>query len=230
MKFDISTDDYVRILEESYNKILQECNSRVRKRGFIPYARPSLPNVLRPLMECWWEGRRVRLDDPEVKDMPGEDLELLPPADISTLSVEQVGYLIQYLTAETSYLSRELSDLMYEKDVAKRKYGKVVGNIINDLRKQIDPATQKLYTEKSRKEYAELDATALHYEEVAFMAESIYHKAQSVFKSKQEVVEALNRNRMAKTEEKRRTFGRPEHENEYSVGAEERAKRWRGTR
>jgi len=229
-KFNIDASEDIKLLETSLDALQQTVISRARARGFIPFARPRVPEVVKPFIECVHQGYRMFLNDRRLEGVDLEDLELVPPADVSKLDIEMVGHLIQYFSAELAFKSCELVDLEYVQAAAKMKMSRLQRMVEMDLRGQKDPATGRKYSDKARTEQAKSDARVLHAEEVYLLAQSTYKRAQALYDGWRRVVEALNRNRMAKMEEAQRSYHSPGYENDYNPSAERtkaRASRWK---
>lgn len=210
MRYDVDAVEDLKLIEDQLDELRRTVNSRARERGFVPFARPKVPDVVKPLLECMHEGERIFLSDPRLEGEVLEDLELVPPADVSKLDPESVGHLIQYLTAELARKAVELNDLQYEKDAAKTKHRRLIRMVSLDLQNKKDPETGKKYTQKAIGDKSKVDRRVVQYEEVYEMARAIYNRAQAIYDGWKRVIEALNRSRMAKSEELQRTYTEPE--------------------
>lgn len=233
MKFRVDASEDHELFGKSLESLYRSVCSRNRKMGFTRLAKPTVPEVVKPLLECEVDGRRMFLNDRRLEEVPAESMSIVPPSDVSKMDQEQIGNIIQYITAEIAFMSGELTDLESLQVAARMRHKRLLRMVEIDLRDRKNPATGRKYSEKARKEQAQTDVRVQQAETDLFEAQMAFKDASTVLDGWKKIVEALNRNRMVRSDEDRRYYHSPSYEHDINMSAERSKatrRRWEGRR
>jgi hypothetical protein len=165
-----------------------------RLRGL---AMPDIPEYLKAHIQVEWEGRKYYLSDLG-ENIPEEELSLVPPANADKLDDETLRGLSQFFHAELAAYRDKLADLQADRDIARANLKQTKKMILATLKGEIDPSTDKKYTDAARKQAAETDPRVEEAEERVLIGDTTYDYASAIVSGRKDIVESLNRQRMAR--------------------------------
>jgi hypothetical protein len=158
---------------------------------------PDIPEYLKAHIQVEWEGRKYYLSDLD-DNVPEEELSIVPPANADKLDDETLRGLSQFFHAELAAYRDRLADLQADRDIARANLKQTKKMILASLKGEIDPATDKKYTDAARKQAAETDPRVEEAEELVLISDTTYDYAAAIVSGRKDIVESLNRQRMAR--------------------------------
>jgi len=180
-------------IDELKAKVQQLLNAK-RLRGL---AMPEVPNYLKPHILVEWNGRKYVLSE-IAEDIPESELSIVPPANADKLDDVTLRGLSQYYHAELAAYRERLSDLQADRDISRHNLNRTKRLVAASLKGEVDPGTGKNYTEAAKKLAVEGDPRVEEETKLTLIHESTYDNAAAIVAGRKDIVEGLNRLRMAR--------------------------------
>ncbi len=195
-RLEISLEESLRANTEFLRDLDKKIIKMAKEQGFRAFAYPTPPAFLKPILKVRYNGIIYSLADSAVADVPDEELEPIPPTDITQLSDTQLGGLLQYYSSVGASLSSQLAKMETTRNSKRIYLEETIRILKTHYAGETNPETNKPYKPDELKAAIELSPkviTARHeYQE----ADMTYEYAKMISSSQNAITESLNRQRM----------------------------------
>lgn len=195
-------DPYEETLKE-YEDIREKVKEKAKQMRFVNFALSPL-NIegehLRYLVRYEYKGKEYAVDDPALAEADPSDLAHVLPANISNVPNAGLMELIHYYTCKMVQNQQSLCLVDRERSEVKEKLKRVRRTAEQAKLGKINPDTEKVYTEKQRKDAAENDAVVMSLTSQLGELDGLYSIATTAVKNLEAVVSSLNRQRMYRSD------------------------------